>query len=114
MWFGAEVVTYYISNRPGRSVLWRAGRSPGATEGLKNQTFLPALNPAPAPDSSIQAEFDAVWQLLPPQEQARMLDLIVQRVDYDGGKGTMATTFHPTGMQALAEELAAQTKEQTV
>ncbi len=58
------------------------------------------------------AQFDPVWRLLP-QEQARVVDLVVQRVDYDGGKGTVAITFRPTGIEALAKELAAQIKEQT-
>ncbi len=59
------------------------------------------------------ASFDSVWPTLPPQEQMRILDLVVQRVDYDGGKETVAITFHPTGFEALAGELAAQTKEKT-
>jgi hypothetical protein len=36
---------------------------------------------------------------------------LVQRVDYDGGKETVAITFHPNGILALADELAAQTQE---
>jgi site-specific DNA recombinase len=54
-----------------------------------------------------------VWPTLPPQEQARVVDLLVQRVTYDGGKEAVAITFHPTGVQALAAEMAAQTKGQT-
>jgi hypothetical protein len=57
--------------------------------------------------------FDAGWQTLPPEEQARVLDLVVQRVDYDGGKETLAITFHPNGILALADELAGQTQEKT-
>jgi len=59
------------------------------------------------------ATFDSVWPTLPPQEQARVLDLVVQRVDYDGSKNTVAITFHPTGIEALAGELAAQKKEKS-
>jgi site-specific DNA recombinase len=57
--------------------------------------------------------FDLVWPTLPPAEQARVMDLVVQRVAYDGGKQTVAITFHPTGLGALADELAAQTKEKS-
>jgi site-specific DNA recombinase len=57
------------------------------------------------------AAFDPVWQALAPQEQARVVDLLVQRVDYDGGQGTVRITFHPTGLRALADELAQQVQE---
>jgi site-specific DNA recombinase len=59
------------------------------------------------------ASFASLWPTLPPQEQMRVLDLVVQRVDYDGGKETVAITFHPTGLEALAGERAAQTQEKT-
>jgi site-specific DNA recombinase len=59
------------------------------------------------------ASFASVWPTLQPQDQARVLDLVVQRVAYDGGKETVAITFHPTGLEALAGERAAQTKEKT-
>jgi hypothetical protein len=45
--------------------------------------------------------------------RARHATLVVQRVAYDGGKETVAITFHPTGLEALAGELAAQAKEKT-
>jgi site-specific DNA recombinase len=57
--------------------------------------------------------FDPVWQALTPQEQARAVDLLVERVDYHGGKETVAITFHPTGIKALADELARQAKERS-
>jgi site-specific DNA recombinase len=50
--------------------------------------------------------FAPVWQGLSPGEQARVLGLLVQRVDYDGARGTVSITFHPAGIQALADELA--------
>jgi site-specific DNA recombinase len=56
---------------------------------------------------------EARWQTLMPQEQARVLDLLVQRVDYNGAKETVAITFHPTGFAALARERAAQGKERS-
>ena len=52
------------------------------------------------------ALFDPVWQGLSPGEQARVLGLLVQRVDYDGARGTVSITFHPAGIRALADELA--------
>jgi site-specific DNA recombinase len=49
--------------------------------------------------------FDPVWDSLSPGEQARVLHLLVERVTYDGADGTLAITFRPTGIKALAEEL---------
>jgi len=57
------------------------------------------------------AAFEPVWQALTPREQMRMVQLLVERVDYDGGKGKVAITFHASGINALAEELAVQGKE---
>jgi site-specific DNA recombinase len=42
------------------------------------------------------------------REQARILHLLVERVDYNGPKGTVAITFHPTGIKTLADELKRQ------
>jgi site-specific DNA recombinase len=57
------------------------------------------------------ADFDPVWQTLAPQEQARLVQLLVETVDYDGRHGKVAITFYPTGIATLANELAALTKE---
>jgi site-specific DNA recombinase len=42
---------------------------------------------------------------LPPQELARRLGLLVQRVNYDGSRGKVAITFHATALAKLAEAL---------
>ena len=52
------------------------------------------------------AAFDPVWETLTLREQARVLRLLVQRVDYDGDKGTVSVTFHPTGIEMLSREMA--------
>jgi site-specific DNA recombinase len=52
------------------------------------------------------AQLDAAWPGLSPAEQARVLGLLVQRVDYDGARGRVAITFHPGGIKALAGEWA--------
>jgi len=46
-----------------------------------------------------------VWETLSPREQVRVIRLLVQRVDYDGEKGTVSVTFHPAGIKTLADEL---------
>jgi site-specific DNA recombinase len=58
--------------------------------------------------------FDPVWESLTPAEQARVVHLLVERVDYDGSKGKVTITFQPTGIKTLAEERAdAGPKEKT-
>lgn len=54
------------------------------------------------------AEFTPLWESLGPREQARVLELLVARVDYDGQRGTVSLTFQPTGIKALTQELAKQ------
>jgi len=49
--------------------------------------------------------FDPVWETLTPREQARVLHLLIERVDYDGEQGNISITFHPTGIKTLADEL---------
>ncbi len=57
--------------------------------------------------AKVLALFDPVWDTLSPREQARVIRLLVERVDYDGDKGTVSVTFHPAGIRTLAEELSA-------
>ena len=51
------------------------------------------------------ALFDPLWETLTAREQARILHLLIERVDYDGVNGTVAITFHPTGIRTLTDEL---------
>jgi site-specific DNA recombinase len=59
------------------------------------------------------AAFDPLWEALTPREQMRLVQLLVQRVDYDGGRGKVAITFHATGIKTLATEHSAQRKEKS-
>jgi site-specific DNA recombinase len=51
------------------------------------------------------AGLDPAWQSMAPAEQARVVQLLVSRVDYDGAKGKVSITFHPLGLKTLAGEL---------
>jgi site-specific DNA recombinase len=51
------------------------------------------------------AAFDPVWEQLSLREQARVLQLLIERVDYDGRTDDISITFHPTGIRALADQL---------
>jgi site-specific DNA recombinase len=55
--------------------------------------------------------FDPLWGTLTPAEQARVVGLLVERVDYDGAQGKVTISFHPTGIRALADDLAARAQE---
>jgi len=52
------------------------------------------------------AEFDAVWDCLAPREQARVVEILVERVAYDGNAGNISITFRPSGIKTLAGELS--------
>src|SRR5262249_45668491 len=45
------------------------------------------------------------WEMMTPQEQARVLRLLVSRVDYDGQHGKASITFQPLGLKTLAAEM---------
>ncbi len=49
--------------------------------------------------------FDPVWDVLYPTEQARIVRLLIEQVDYNGATGTLGITFRPTGIAALQDEL---------
>ncbi len=59
------------------------------------------------------AALDPLWEALSPPEQARIVELLVERVDYDGASGKVAITFDHSGIKTLADELANQRKERT-
>ena len=48
-------------------------------------------------------EFDGVWSSLSPKEQARLMRMLVQRVDYDATKGAVSITFHPLGLRSIGQ-----------
>ena len=52
-----------------------------------------------------------MWDCLAPREQARVIELLVQQVAYDGDGGNISITFRPSGIKALAGELAERKEE---
>ena len=49
--------------------------------------------------------FDPVWDVLFPREQERIINLLIERIEFDAVRETVAVTFRPTGIRALAEEI---------
>jgi len=50
------------------------------------------------------AQFDPVWDALVPREQANLLQLLIDRVDYDGVAKEVAIIFRADGIASLAGE----------
>lgn len=53
-------------------------------------------------------QFDNVWGVLTPHEQARVMELLVERVDYDGARGKVAVTFHADAIRQFGDEFTNQ------
>jgi site-specific DNA recombinase len=49
--------------------------------------------------------FDPIWGVLYPVEQARITQLLINKIDYDGAMGKMTIVFQPTGIQTMAAEV---------
>lgn len=60
-------------------------------------------NVDPAEAKSIMDNFDNVWSRLSPREQARVLSLLVARIEYDADEGSVSTTLAPAGIKLLIE-----------
>jgi len=50
------------------------------------------------------AAFDPVWDHLTSHERARVVRLLIERIDYDGGSGSLKIRFAPAGVRTLAAE----------
>ncbi len=50
---------------------------------------------------AVFADFDNLWESLIPREQARLLELLISTVEYDGDAGTVSVTFRPTSIRSL-------------
>jgi site-specific DNA recombinase len=61
------------------------------------------------PDDLVSAlgRFDLIWDVLLPRERTRIVRLLVQQVEFDGGSGTLGITFQPSGIKALVAETPA-------
>lgn len=47
--------------------------------------------------------FDPIWESMTLREQIRLIQVVVQRVDYDGETGRVTITFNPIGVKRRAE-----------
>ena len=57
----------------------------------------------PVVTKSLIVAFDELWAILKPREQARVLKLLLEVVEYDASEQSVRVTFRPSGIKALAE-----------
>ena len=55
---------------------------------------------------AVLSQFDDLWESMPIRDRSRLIELLIERIDYDGAGGKIKITFHPTGISALGEQLA--------
>jgi len=55
-------------------------------------------------------DFEPVWESLTTREKTHVLQLLIERVNYDGEAGTISVTFHPDGIKMFQQEF--QTEEE--
>ncbi|MEW4530628.1 recombinase family protein [Maioricimonas sp. JC845] len=60
----------------------------------------------PADAEQTLARFTPVWDSLAPREQIWIIQLLIERVDFDGEGGQVSIRLRPTGFGGLAERLA--------
>ena len=99
--------------RPRRGPAGRpAGAAPRCRASGRGRSTSEIAGPRPRADrtrtrsDAALSAFDPVWEIAAPREQARIVHLLVERVDYDGAAHKVSITFHPAGIQALADEIA--------
>ena len=49
-------------------------------------------------------ELDKAWDTIPPRERCRLMELLIEQIDYDGVEGTLDITFHPAGLASLGQD----------
>ena len=49
-------------------------------------------------------ELDKAWDTIPPRERCRLMELLIERIDYDGVEGTLDITFHSAGLASLGQD----------
>ena len=59
----------------------------------------------------VLADFNNMWASMQPAEQARAIELLIERVTFDGRVGNLSITYRPTGIKTLGMQLAAKKTE---
>ena len=51
--------------------------------------------------AQVLADFNLLWESMLPREQARAIELLIERVTFDGRAGNLSITYRPTGIRTL-------------
>jgi site-specific DNA recombinase len=100
---GTRRYRYYVC-RQAQKRGWQTCPAPALPAGPIEDLVVEQLTQL-APPGAVDT-FRAVWQTLPLAEQARLIERLVERVDYHAAQQTIAIAFRPDSSTALAEELA--------
>ncbi|MFN3193866.1 MAG: recombinase family protein [Aureliella sp.] len=49
-------------------------------------------------------ELDQAWETMPPRDRCRLMELLIERIDFDGSASTLDITFHPAGLASLGQD----------
>lgn len=49
-------------------------------------------------------KFDGLWLAMTTPEKQKLLNLLIDRIDYDGAVGQVTIHFHPSGLESLLTE----------
>jgi site-specific DNA recombinase len=49
-------------------------------------------------------ELDQAWDAFPPRDRCRLMEMLIERIEYDGVAGTIDITFHPAGLSSLGQD----------
>jgi site-specific DNA recombinase len=107
-----DAVSQAANGNGSASVLQRLGEVEVALAELKKREDAGRGEVAVLENAAIDEEdltaalgsFEPVWDQLFPQERARVLHLLLERVTFDAGKGEVELVFRPGGIRALARE----------
>jgi site-specific DNA recombinase len=83
----------------------RINASEQRVAGLQSQIdAIRAVRFDPDQTAELLSIFDPVWNALAPRQQNRIIELLVDRIDYDGARGKVRIVFRSTGIRTLAQE----------
>jgi site-specific DNA recombinase len=101
---GKRRYRYYVCTGA-QKLGWHTCRSPSVAATAMEEVVLEQLRQLP--DMPVQALLGPSWPARQPAEQARLLRLLIERVEYDVGgedNGRLAIRLHAEGLQRLAAE----------
>ena len=55
--------------------------------------------------TTLLSHFDPVWEVLSPREKIRIIHLLLEKVVYDGQKGSITLAFRPNGIKTLLNDI---------